>query len=68
MWRTSRRRLVGIKMKYKKKYFRRFPLSRFLAETAIINFLQKSFGVDVKLQVPLITYKINARNMSGGRS
>ena len=27
-----------------------------------------SFGVDVKLSVPKLTYKINAYNMSGVRS
>ena len=63
------------KMKYKKIFLRRLPLSRFLAKTLRVNktamkkFLKTlSFGVDVKLQVPPLTYKINAHNMSGVRS
>ena len=49
-----------------------FLSARFLAKTLRVNkpAMKKfpknlSFGVDVKLQVPPLTYKINAYNMSG---
>ena len=51
----------------KKIFFQQFPLSRFLAKIAIKNFLKEnlSFGADVKLWVPPLTFKIQAHNKSG---
>ena len=58
-------------MKYEKYFFG----DRFLAKTLRVNkpamkrFLKNlSFGVDVKLKVPSLTYEIKEHNMSGVRS
>ena len=59
----------------RKVFLRHFPLSRFLAKTlrvnkiAIKSFSKKlSFGVDFKLQVPPLMYKINTHNISSVRN
>ena len=65
----------SLKVSLKKKKNRVPVISRFLAKTlrvnkpAMKNFLKNlSLGVDVKLYVPPLTYKINAHNISGVRS
>ena len=63
--------------KYEKKkiFLRRLPLNSFLAKTLRVNtpamkkFLKNlSYGVNVKLYIPPLTYKLNAHNMRGVRS
>ena len=59
----------------RKVFLRRFSLSSFLAKTLRVNKITvKSFsknlyfGVDFKLQVPPLIYKINTHNISGVRN
>ena len=79
--RLIRRKILGsyprsvIKNEIRKIFLRRVPLSRFLAKTLRVNkpamknfFKILLFGGNIKLQVPPLTYKINAHNMSGVRN
>ena len=60
--------------KIQKVFLRRFPISRFLAKTLSVNkiamksFLNLSFGVDFKLQIPPLMYKINTHSINGVRN
>ena len=58
-----------------KIFLRRLPLSRLMAKTLRVNkaamkkiLKNLSFGVDVKLQVSPLLYKINTHNISGVRN
>ena len=62
-------------VRHRNKIRKLFPLSRFLAKTLRANKIalkisQKnlSFGIDFKLYVPPLMYKINAHNISGVRN
>ena len=55
-----------------KIFLQRFPLSRYVAKTLRVNKISMksfskilSFGVDFKLQVPPLIYKIRTHNISG---
>ena len=53
-------------MKYEKYYFGDFLSADFWQESAMKKFLKNmSFGVDVKLQLPPLKYKIYADTMIG---
>ena len=58
----------------KKIFLRQFPLSKFLPKTLTVNktcneklLKNLTFGVDVKLYNPPLTYKINAHDISSVR-
>ena len=62
-------RSIMKKMKYENYFFGTFLSQQISGKNFEKKFLKSlSFEVSVKLQVPLLAYKINAHNMSGVRS